>query len=563
MLTELSIFDVVLIDRLNLSFGTGLTAMTGETGAGKSIVLDALGLALGARADRSLVRAGCKQAQVVAVFSLELEHPVWAHLKQRDIDVESNEELILRRVVTSDGKSSGFINDIRVSASVLREIGNLLVEIHGQHDGRGLMDSRTHIKALDAFGDLEVLVANCAKSFQNWVTAKKQADLLERQASSDSAEQVYLQEAANELDRVDPQPGEEQSLAAMRNLLMQSEQLLTDIDRSRSQLENSPGPSDQISTALRSLETALSRFDPGEADLPIQDAIKRTHGALERSLLELDEAHLALQDAAQSLSVDPNQLEDAEERLFALRALARKHKVDVDQLPNIRHDLTQRLQALENLEQAQIDAARKVSGFRKSYEKAARKLSEKRRFCARKLDKAILQELAPLRLDKAKFETRIETLDVEAGGPSGIDRVGFEISANPGTPIGPLSSIASGGELSRISLAIKVSLVGNSGPGMMVFDEIDQGVGGAVADAVGRRLATLSKNSQVLVITHSPQVAARAAMQFQIKKSEQAGVSVTDVVLLNDIEREEEIARMLAGAKITNEARDAAKALLT
>lgn len=562
MLLELSISNVVLIDQLGLSFEPGLTAMTGETGAGKSIVLDALGLVLGNRADRALVRSGCDQARVIAYFSLPHSHPVWALIKQYELDIELGEELILRRTITKDGKSRGFINDMPVSATLLRDIGNLLVEIHGQHDGRGLMDVRNHILALDAYAGLEPKVTKCASAYTALVTAQKAADDLASQASADMAEQMYLQEAASELDRLDPKPGEELSLAAMRGMMMRSEKLLADIEAARLALETGPGIDGQLGVMMRNLEAALSRFEPEAEDLPAKGALERSLAALERAMVEIDETQGAMQDAARALVFEPNQLEQAEERLFALRALARKHKVDVDQLQQVRQDLSQRLQALENLEQAQKAATDLIEKTRAEYLHQATSLSDKRTIAARKLNKAIAKELAPLRLDKAKFITQVEVLDSKDGGRSGINRVGFEISTNPGTPLGPLASIASGGELSRISLAIKAALAANSGPSIMVFDEIDQGVGGAVADAVGRRLAALASNSQVLVITHSPQVAARAKAQFQIEKSDKDGISRTDVVLLDQRQREEEIARMLAGAKITAEAREAAKALL-
>ncbi|PHR60559.1 MAG: DNA repair protein RecN [Robiginitomaculum sp.] len=562
MLTELSIFDVVLIDRLVLNFSPGLTAMTGETGAGKSIVLDALGLALGARADRALVRAGCEQAKVIAVFSPEAEHPVWALLGQREIDIDPGEDLILRRSVSIDGKSKAYLNDMPISAALLREIGTLLVEIHGQHDGRGLMDVQTHVLALDAYGGHEKLVGTCSETFAAWRKAVSFADNLAKQAQTDESEHLYLQESAAEIDRLDPSPGEEQSLAATRQLMMQTEKLLQDVQSARQTLDAGPGLDAGLGGAIRHLEQAISRLGPNSDDLPIGKSLARSLRAMERTLAEFEEANSALNDAAHDLILEPTQLEQAEERLFALRALARKHQTSVDQLPEVRQDLASRLQALENLDQAQKDAKQKVETTKATYVKAAAKLSDRRQIAAKKLDTAILAELAPLRLEKAKFRTAIEALEPEAGGANGCDRVRFEISANPGTPLGPLASIASGGELSRISLAIKAALAANSGPSVMVFDEIDQGVGGAVADAVGRRLRALSGGAQVLVITHSPQVAARANAQFQIEKSEKQGTSRTDVKLLDAAQREEEIARMLAGAQITDQAREAARALL-
>ncbi|VAV91374.1 DNA repair protein RecN [hydrothermal vent metagenome] len=562
MLVELSISDVVLIDQLDLSLGSGLTAMTGETGAGKSIVLDALGLALGKRADRALVRAGATQAKVTAIFAIEADHPAQSLLAEQEMQMDADEDLILRRTVTIDGKSRAFINDIPVSAALLRQLGDVLVEVHGQHDGRGLMDAGTHINCLDDFGNLGTKIASCRHAWKSWREAQKmQADLL-AQANMDASEQEYLQEANAEIDRLDPQPGEEQSLAAMRGLMMQTEKLQDDIRSATTALEAGPAMDGQLGSAIRFVEQALRRFEPQTDGSLAQTALAQSLSALEQTMLALEEAGTALDRASREMVLEPAQLEQAEERLFALRALARKHQVQVEQLGDVQRDLTQRLTALENLEQAQAQAKAKVETTKAKYLQLAQNLSKARAKTAKKLDTAILAELAPLRLEKAIFKTQISLLALDDGQANGMDQVRFEISANPGTPLGPLASIASGGELSRISLAIKAALAGQGGSAVLVFDEIDQGVGGAVADAVGRRLAALSKTSQVWVITHSPQVAARADSQFRIEKSDQNDVSRTDVVLLNPAEREEEIARMLAGAKITEQAREAARALL-
>ncbi len=561
MLIELCISDIVLIDQLTLSFGPGLSAMTGETGAGKSIILDALGLALGQRAEKGLVRTNCSNAKVIAVFAPDPKHPVWALLQQKEFAAQQDEDLILRRTLSADGKSRAFINDTPISASLLREVGAQLVEVHGQHDGRGLMDERTHIQSLDSYGAVSKTRATCHEAWKKWQQAKRRAEDLSKQANMDANEQLYLSEAAAELDRLNPKKGEEEQLAAARSTMMQSEQLLADVQGARTALENGPGIDGQIGTALRHVEQAIGRFGH-DSEHAAHDALRLSHEALERVLVELDEAGTTLIHAARDLVIEPEHLEQSEERLFALRAMARKHRVEVDQLEQVRQDLSARLATLENMEHAQKEADQAVQQSKQTYIKHAEHLSKQRRRAAQQLDAAILQELAPLRLEKAKFKTKIEQVDVENGGPGGIDRVAFAISANPGMALGPLASIASGGELSRISLAIKAAMSNMGGPAIMIFDEIDQGVGGAVADAVGRRLATLSQTTQVLVITHSPQVAARASAQFQIEKSEKDGLSRTDVRLLPRPEREEEIARMLAGAKITDEARQAAKALL-
>lgn len=562
MLLELSISNIVLIEKLSLSLVSGLTAMTGETGAGKSIVLDAMGLALGSRADRGLVRAGTDKAQVIATFAVNDSPEITRWLAEQDLDLEEGEDLVLRRTLNADGKSKAWINGIPATAAQLRDLGGWLVEVHGQHDGRGLMDATTHRGLLDAFADNDKLLVDCASSYKDWRQARVDLTRLRDQAAADATEEEFLRASAEELDRMDPKAGEAQELAARRALLMQSEKLLTDLEAARSALENPPEPSAQLGSALKNLEMAQARL-PGDAhDSALGEQLAKAVAAMESALVSLEEAEGEVAAVGQMLDLDPSELENAEERLFALRALARKHKCEVDELPDKRAELARRLDAIADLDHALGQAEKRERDAKAAYDKSADALTAARTKAATRLDAAILAELKPLHMEKARFATEIMPLDDERSGPAGKDKVRFTIAANPGSPLGPLQSVASGGELSRVSLAIKAALAVGAGPALMVFDEIDQGVGGAVADAVGRRLHTLAQNGQVMVITHSPQVAARAKAQYRIEKRETGGNTVTQVHKMNDTEREEEIARMLAGAQITDEARQAARVLL-
>lgn len=562
MLLELSISNIVLIEKLSLSLVSGLTAMTGETGAGKSIVLDAMGLTLGSRADRALVRAGTDKAQVIASFAVDDSTEIKTWLTEQDLDLEPGEDLVLRRTLGADGKSKAWINGIPATAAQLRELGGWLVEIHGQHDGRGLMDASTHRGLLDAFAKNDKLLAQCANAFQSWQQASKDLKGLREQAAADAEEEEFLRASSQELDRLDPRIGEAEELAARRALLMQSEKLMADIDSARAALENPPEPSAQLGVVLKHLEMAQARL-PGDAhDSGIGQQLAKALEAMEGALVSLEEAEGEVASLGQMLDLDPAELETAEERLFALRALARKHKCEVDDLPDKRAELARRLDAIADLDHALAQAEQREMEAKAAYDKSADALTAARTKAAKKLDAAILAELKPLHMEKARFVTEITALDDERSGPAGKDKVRFTIAANPGSPLGPLQSVASGGELSRVSLAIKAALAVGAGPALMVFDEIDQGVGGAVADAVGRRLHDLAKDGQVMVITHSPQVAARAKAQYRIEKRDQGGNTVTQVHQMNATEREEEIARMLAGAHVTDEAREAARVLL-
>lgn len=551
MLAALSIRDIVLIDRLELALAKGLCALTGETGAGKSILLDALGLAIGGRADAGLVGLSGEQGSVTAVFDVAADHPARELLKENDLDAEG--DLILRRVQSKDGRTRAFINDQPVSIGLLRQVGDALVEIHGQHDERGLLDASGHRAILDAFGGLEGSLSDIRKLW-NAASAARVA-LSEHQVllARAKAEQDYLSHVVGELDELKPEPGEETSLANERALMMASEKIATDLDDAYDALTSDNGLEARLNQALRRLTRAAPQanglLDAGMA-------------ALERTLTEATEARDELERARRALKFDPQRLEEAETRLFALRAAARKHNVTVDQLAEHADKLRGQLRDIEHGEEKSVALLKARDAAEAAYRKAAEALSAARIKAAGKLDQMVMKELKPLKLDKATFKTAVEQVE---GGPDGIDRVSFLISTNPGAALGPLIKIASGGELSRIILALKVALASRGSAPTLIFDEVDSGVGGAVAEAVGLRLAELSKAAQVLVVTHSPQVAARAAHHFRISKSAGKGKEArlaTRVDVLDQTEKREEIARMLAGATVTDEARAAADRLI-
>ncbi len=562
MLTALIIRNVVLIDRLDVEFGPGLTALTGETGAGKSIILDALGLALGMRSAKGLVRAGTDQARVSAVFSLPGEHLAHGLLEKAGIDWEMAEDLVLRRNLGADGRSRAFVNDQPVSARLLHDLGALLLEIHGQHDGQGLLNAATHRPLLDAAANLQKDVVSLSKNWCALQEAKAHLhDVVTRRASADEQSE-FMRSSLEELDRLDPKTGEEDALAAERAFLMQAHKLAEKVEAARTVLGDDRGLEASLSSALGALEQALGQLRDGEHSEVVKLPLERGAGALERALIEMDEAASALDDAGRALDIQPDRMDKAEERLFALRGAARKHNVSVDNLPQLRRELTLSLDSIDNLGVEEAAARTAMETAQGRYDAAAQALAAKRAKAGKRLETSLSKELAPLKMDKARFAVRQTMLPPEKCGPGGCDQIHFEVCTNPGTPFGPLGSIASGGELSRFSLALKAALAGKDGPTAMIFDEIDQGVGGAVADAVGRRLADLSRDTQVLMVTHSPQVAARANTQFRVEKIENGKTTLTGLHRLDDEERCEEIARMLAGADISDEARAAARSLL-
>jgi DNA repair protein RecN (Recombination protein N) len=565
MLIGLAIRDIVLIESLDLSFGPGLTALTGETGAGKSIILDALGLAAGARGDSALVRRGANQAVATAIFAPAPDAAVWACLDDKGLAFDREEDLVLRRVVGADGRSRAFVNDQPTGVGVLRELGALLMEVHGQHETVGLLDARTHLPLLDRFGGLEEPGRACLEAWSAWRAARERARALAADRDRLAAEAEDLSDTLAQLDRLSPAEGEAARLTDERALLGAAEKTLADIAAARDQMDGE-ALSARLGQAWRALERARQRVqaavtDPGD---PTARLIALAAEATDRALIEATEAAAAIDAAAQAFDFEPERLERAEERLFALRAMARKLGVEPDALPAARADIARRLLAMESADEALAAADARASETRAAYDAAAARLTAARRAAGDRLARAVQEELAPLRLDKARFRVAVDPLDEARVGPNGADRVEFQVATLPGAPFQGLGLIASGGELARFALALKASLAGR-GQGtqpLMIFDEVDQGVGGAVADAVGLRLKRLSAGAQVLVVTHSPQVAARAHAHWRVRKAGAGEALRAAVDVLSPPAREEEIARMLSGAEITDAARAAARALM-
>ena len=552
MLSALSIRDIVLIEKLDLELARGLTVLTGETGAGKSILLDALGLALGARGDSSLVRTGQSKGTVAAAFTLPATHAVVKLLAEEGIDAA--DELVIRRIQNADGPSRALINDQPVSLALLRQVAALMAEIHGQHADRALVDVAAHRALVDAFGGLEGKTAEVTRLWDAMTAAR--TGLAEHRAlmAKAEAERDYLEHAVAELAKLDPQPDEERHLAEVRQLMMHAEQFSAALDEAEAALSGEAAQEARLNAALRKLER---RKDQAAGRL---DAVC---AALDRVLQETAEAGRALDDARRGFAFDPRELEQSEERLFALRAAARKHRSTVDDLAAVKARLEAELQSLADGGQtlAALEAAWRAAS--EAYAGAADELSAARRKLAKALDKAVMAELPALKLERARFETAVES-DASRPTSTGIDRIEFMVSANPGTPLAPLMKVASGGELARFMLALKVVLAAKGSAPTLIFDEIDTGVGGAVADAIGQRLSRLAEGLQVLAVTHSPQVAARASQHLLISKQGRAKGKevVTGVDVLTPDHRREELARMLSAAEVTDEARAQAARLL-
>jgi DNA repair protein RecN (Recombination protein N) len=547
MLRSLEIRDMLIIDRLELAFQPGLNVLTGETGAGKSILLDALGFVLGWRGRAELVRQGAGQGEVGATFDLAPGHAARAVLDEAGIPAA--DELILRRVNWPDGRKQAWVNDRRVSGEVLRALSDTLVELHGQHDDRGLLNPRGHRDVLDAFAGAAPALAATRAAWRALAEARRRQEAARAALAEAEREEDFLRHAVAELDRLAPEPGEDAALDARRREMQGAARITEDIARAAAALgpEGAEGP---MTDALRWLEGAAGRAG-GRLEAPL--------AALARALSELADAAGGVEDCLAALDFDPLELERLEERLFAIRALARKHGVAPDDLGALAAELRQRLAALER-GAADLEAlAAEVARAEAAHEAAAAALSAVRRAAAARLDAAMAAELAPLKLERAIFATGIAPAEP---GPEGSDSVTFSVAPNPGAPAGPLNRIASGGELSRFLLALKVCLTAGT-PGLtMIFDEIDRGVGGATADAVGRRLAALAEGAQVLVVTHSPQVAALGRHHWRVEKRVAAGATTSAVTALDPAARVDEIARMLAGDTITPAARAAARALL-
>lgn len=551
MLISLQVRDLVVIDRVELEFGPGLTALTGETGAGKSILMDALGLALGARADASLVRPKSERAVVSAAFDVPPDHPVNAVLDEHGLATADG--LVLRRIVQSDGRSRAFVNDESVSVGLLARLGELLIEVHGQHDQRGLMRSDTHRTLLDAFGRLESQVGKVASAWTNWRQARSLLDDAMAAEAKVRDEEVALRHDLSELEALAPQADEEDGLAAQRTRLVNAQRIAEALNAALATLEGEDGLDARMRAAAgelaRAREMAAGLLDPAIA-------------GLDRAVAEANDAIASIEQAGRVLDGDADRLEEIESRLFGLRAAARKHQVAVADLPALLVLVRSRLALIDDREGVLAALVADEAKAADSYEKACCKLTAARKKAARALDLRVTEELKPLKMGKAVFETSLEPLDRSDWGQHGAERAAFLIATNPGSEPGPLQRIASGGELSRFMLALKVALADNRPGAAMVFDEVDAGIGGAVADAVGERLQSLGREAQVLVVTHSPQVAARANCHVRIAKQTSKTTASVKAVTLDVDERREEVARMLAGAKVTEEARAAADSLL-
>lgn len=545
MLRSLDIRDVLIIDRLSLELGPGLNVLTGETGAGKSILLDALGFVLGWRGRAEIVRATAAQGEVTAVFDLPPAHAARSVLQ--DAGIEAEGELILRRVNSADGRKTAWVNDRRVSGEVLRDLSDQLVELHGQHDDRGLLNPRGHRALLDTFAGLDLSALRAA-----WVAQREARQALaeaEAALSRAAAEEEFLRHAVSELDKLNPEPGEDAALDRRRRLMQGAVRIRDDVAKALMALSDD-GAEGRMRDALRWIDSAAEKAE-GRLDSAIE--------ALNRALIELGEAQGGVERALEALEFDPGELERVEERLFAIRALARKHGVAPDDLGDFANGLRTRLAAIDGGSAGLTKLAKSLAAAEATYDEEASRATQARKAAATRLDAAMAAELAPLKMERAVFATEISAGEA---GPDGVDMVTFTVATNPGAPSGPLNRIASGGELSRFLLALKVCLTGDSSGLTLIFDEIDRGVGGATADAVGRRLKALARGAQVLVVTHSPQVAAFGARHWRVEKRVDKGQTLSTVTGLSEDERVEEIARMLSGDTVTEAARAAARALL-
>jgi DNA repair protein RecN (Recombination protein N) len=547
MLRGLDIRDVLIIDHLSLEFSSGLNVLTGETGAGKSILLDSLGFVLGWRGRADLVRSGQDQGEVSAWFDLGPSHPARAVLQEAGIPIE--DELILRRVNTRDGRKTAWINDRRVSGEVLRAVSEHLVELHGQHDDRGLLDPKGHRELLDTFGGHDDMLTAVSAAYRALRAAEKDLRTAESAQEELRAEEEFLRHAVDEFQELAPEVGEEAELDSCRRLMQVAEKIRADIAHAAQALGRE-GAEGMMSDAMRWLDGAADAAE-GRLEEPL--------AALSRAMVELDDAAQGVEACLDALEFNPHDLELAEERLFAIRALARKHTVAPDELPALAQDLTAKLDLLDMGAGGLKELNAAVAAAQAAYDEAAGVLSRARKSAAQALDLAMGAELAPLKMERAVFTTQVKDADPSA---TGVDQLDFVVATNPGAPAGPLAKIASGGELSRFLLALKVCLSRDGAQNTMIFDEIDRGVGGATADAVGRRLSRLAQDAQVLVVTHSPQVAALGDRHFQVAKQQSADMTLSRVELLSDTARVNEIARMISGDTITTEARAAARTLI-
>lgn len=552
MLLSLTIRDIVLIERLDLDFAAGLTVLTGETGAGKSIILDALGLALGERADRSLLRVGVAQGSVIACFAPPADHAAQGLLAEQDL-TNDEAEIVVRRTLTGDGRSRAYVNDAPVGTATLRTLGDLLVEVHGQMDQRGLTDSRSHRTVLDAFAGHEQLLAATRMAHAAW--RRLEVAIAERRQAIEHArrDEDFLRHRLLELEELAAELGEEERLAEERARLMHREKLVAALDQAMTEVAGTDGAVSRLGAAerrlLRAPEVAAELLRPALA-------------ALERALIETGEAEAQIEGALREVASEERSLEVVEDRLFALRDAARKHRVAVDELPDLLRRTADELGEIDTGAEALGELEREARSARARFLEAATALHRSREQAAAELTRLVMAELPPLKLERTRLEVRLEPIAEADAGPEGLDRVAFLVSTNPGQPLGPIAKIASGGELSRLMLALKVVLARAAAAETMIFDEVDAGIGGATADAVGERLARLAAERQVLVVTHAPQVAARADHHFKVEKLTAVDGASVVVRRLSEAERRDEIARMLAGAEVTEAARAAASSLL-
>ncbi|MCY4151974.1 MAG: DNA repair protein RecN [Aestuariivita sp.] len=548
MLRALEIKNLLIVDKLEIEFQQGLNVLTGETGAGKSILLDAVGFALGERGRVEVVRQGAGRGDVVAVFDVPKDHSAQVVLQQ--VGLSCTEEIIVRRSNTADGRRTSWINDQRVSTGILRQLSEELIELHGSHSELGLLNPSGHMAQLDEFGCLQRQKDAVKRTWSELAKTRDSLDNLKAKTEKAAQEEDFLRHAVDELDAFNPQLGEDEALDTRRRQMQRAERIRTDIVRA-ADLLGPEGVEGATTNAIRWLEGVVE-----DSDEELQEAI----AAVSRAGIEVSDASARIARVLEGLVYDPKELDAVEERLFALRSLARKHGVDTDKLANFGDSLRQRLEQLEANNDDLIKARKQVDSANQQYQKAAKKLSQTRVKAAQALDQVVMAELPPLKLERATFATEVQPRKPSADG---IDSVHFSVATNPGSTSGPLQKIASGGELSRFLLALRVCLASSSGAQTLIFDEIDRGVSGATADAIGRRLAKLSEANQILVVTHSPQVAARGAHHWRVEKTASDDKTVSTVKPLNETERINEIARMLAGNKISDEARAAAKVLLT
>ncbi len=552
MLQSLSIRNVVLIDKLDLDFKSGLSVLTGETGAGKSILLDSLGLVLGNRAETSLIRQGEDKLSVTATFEVkDKNNPLFALCEEYEL--EADDEITIKRSLNKDGKGKIFFNDQPISAKLLKELGKYLVEVHGQFDNQGLLNPANHRDVLDAYAGYKNLLVEVKEKFANYKKAKAARLEAENNVAKAKSDEDALRHWVDELEKLNPEKGEEESLSKKRLEMMNAEKIIESLSYAYGALTQGA----DVQSAIRQAQSAMDK-----ANSLVEGKYDDIVNMLEQALIDVNEAVNELEEASQNVSLNQNELENIESRLFALRGLARKHQTTIDDLPDVLADFKHRLSTIELGEEGINELRRAEEQAKTDYIKAATELSSRRKAVALQLDNQVMAELPPLKMEKARFVTIVEKLDESAWNESGFDNVYFTVATNPNSPQGPINKIASGGELARFMLALKVNLAQSSSVSTMIFDEVDAGVGGATAQAVGERLARLAHDVQVLVVTHSPQVASRGNHHFKVEKNTVENITTTKVRELNDIERHEEIARMLAGEKITDEARAAARVLI-